>query len=52
MDAGHYEVWVCDNCGFTEWYAQDFRDALREMAENSKNDITLVDRTKAQSPFR
>lgn len=52
MDAGHYEVWVCDGCGFTEWYAEDFRDALREMAKNSNNDITLVDRSTTQGPFR
>jgi predicted nucleic-acid-binding Zn-ribbon protein len=38
---GHFEVFLCSACGFTEWYA----DGLSELKPDPKHGIHLIDMT-------
>lgn len=49
--AGRFEVWVCAQCGFTEWYAKEMNEALEEMARRPDSGVRLAGR-QSGGPFR
>jgi len=52
VKVGTFEVWVCAQCGFTEWYAVDVNEKFDELAQRGDMDIRLVERDNSRGPFR
>jgi predicted nucleic-acid-binding Zn-ribbon protein len=40
---GTFEAWVCTSCGYTEWYAKQFQQALWQYLQEHQTDVRLVD---------
>ncbi len=51
-EGGSFEVWVCANCGFTEWYANDAAGVLQMLARLPGGAVRWVDATAPGGPFR
>ncbi len=50
---GSLEAWTCDGCGYTELYAQGFRDDLATLAQHSDSGVRLHDpKAGGQGPHR
>jgi len=47
---GRYETWICAGCGYTEWYAKDYKALLEKLAQT--NDGVRVATPGAASPYR
>lgn len=46
---GHFDLYLCDACGYSELWARDFRDLVADPASGA----TLVDTSKEKAgPFR
>lgn len=41
IQIGTFEAWICDGCGYTEWYAKDFKD-LAKLAAHPDAGIRMV----------
>lgn len=40
---GRFEAWTCHACGYTEFYASDFANALAHLARDPRNGVRAVD---------
>lgn len=52
LTGGTFEVWVCAQCGFAEWYAKDANIVLAELARAPNSGIRYIDATPNRGPFR
>lgn len=52
VEVGTFEVWICKQCGFTEWYANDVNEQLAELAQRPESGVRLVERSNNRGPFR
>jgi len=43
---GHFEAWICDACGYSELYAQDFNT----LQHDPRHGIHLIDMTPQVGP--
>lgn len=50
-ELGHFEVWICERCGLTEWYAQGLQGLLA-LAQAHPDEVQVVDATGTETPFR
>ena len=50
--AGTLTAYVCDQCGYTELYARDFREQLATLTTNGWNGVRLLSRQGPRGPFR
>ena len=41
VERGHFEVWVCERCGFSEFYAQNLQ-GLFEIAQRFPGEVMIV----------
>jgi len=48
LKGGHFQAWVCANCGFTEWYAQKLHQ-LDRLAEVTSA-VRIIDHTDNAPP--
>ncbi len=48
LERGHFEVWICERCGLTEWYAVNLH-GLFDVAQQHPDDIRIVDGTARPS---
>lgn len=51
-EVGTFEVWICEHCGFTEWYAQNVNDQLAQLAADPRNRIRRAKGNASGGPFR
>lgn len=51
MVAGTFEVWVCTQCGFTEWYAKDANQVLAYLSNHPDAKVHYID-GDASKPYR
>lgn len=40
---GSFEIWVCSNCGKTEWYATDATEALELLAKYGNHGVRVIE---------
>jgi len=45
---GRFETWICNACGFTEWYAQ----GLERLRADPEEGVHLLDFEKQEGPYR
>jgi predicted nucleic-acid-binding Zn-ribbon protein len=45
---GRFDLYLCDGCGYSELWAEDFRDLVADEARG----IRLLDTTAQKGPFR
>jgi predicted nucleic-acid-binding Zn-ribbon protein len=51
VEAGTFDVWICNECGYTEWYATKLGE-LRALAERSGK-VRFIDREPGEGgPYR
>lgn len=48
-ELGRFEVWICERCGLTEWYACGLQGLLA-LAEKYPSEVMIVDGD--QGPYR
>jgi predicted nucleic-acid-binding Zn-ribbon protein len=41
VERGHFEVWVCERCGFSEFYAQNLH-GLFDVAQRFPGEVLIV----------
>ncbi len=41
VDVGSFEAWICNGCGYTEWYAKDFAQ-LAYLADDYDSGVRMV----------
>jgi predicted nucleic-acid-binding Zn-ribbon protein len=44
LDLGWFEVWICERCGLTEWYAQGLA-GVYELAQQRPDEVQIIDAT-------
>lgn len=49
-ELGHFEAWVCSNCGYTEWYAEGAVPALERYVARKGPGVRLV--AGGTTPYR
>lgn len=49
---GTFEVWICVQCGFMEWYARDVNKVLEKLAKEPGLGVRLVDGGPPPRPYR
>ncbi len=52
VGAGELEAWICDQCGFTEWFAVDASPKLHALVASGVPGIRLVSTADNRGPFR
>jgi hypothetical protein len=50
-EAGTFELWICVQCGYTEWYARDVNLALAELARAGRGGVKYHDAADG-TPYR
>jgi hypothetical protein len=49
---GHFEVWICAQCGFTEWYAMNANQGFARLAAVPNSGVHWIDTTPQRGPCR
>lgn len=53
LDVGWFEVIICTNCGYTEWYANLALDDLKRLLREPNSGVRLVDgEPRENGPYR
>lgn len=52
IETGTFEVWICGQCGFTEWYAKDPNEALEKLLSVPGSGVSWYDGDGKGSPYR
>jgi predicted nucleic-acid-binding Zn-ribbon protein len=48
---GSVDLWICLGCGYTEMYAEGLA-GIEELAKHCPDQLTIVDATSKQGPYR
>ena len=51
QEQGTFEVWICTQCGLTDWYAVDVNPTLDFLSRTYGSGVQLVD-GESQTPYR
>ena len=51
-DVGAFQTWICAQCGYTEWYAQDPERILEKLAAVPDSGVSVVVDPEEGAPFR
>lgn len=53
IHVGRIEAWLCEGCGFVEYYAKDVTSRLAELAKQKPTNVRYLDGSGGSSgPFR
>jgi predicted nucleic-acid-binding Zn-ribbon protein len=52
-EAGHFDAYICDGCGYTEWYATNLEQLLPLKGPSATHQVQLIDGNPTRvGPYR
>lgn len=53
FEVGTFEVWICAECGFTEWYANGVNEALADLSRFPETGVLFFNgHPRRNNPYR